>query len=58
MVTKIKKGTSSEEIKTLFEKLQEKRKSRLGFDAFKYCGKVKFEVEAIEFQKRMRDEWE
>ena len=28
-----------------------------GFDAYKFCGAVKFNEDALDIQKRMRDEW-
>jgi hypothetical protein len=28
-----------------------------GFDAYKFCGTVKFNEDAMEIQKRLRNEW-
>jgi hypothetical protein len=58
MVTTIKKGASKKEIQALFKELESKKKSRKGFEAHKFCGVVKFKEDAINIQKKMRDEWE
>jgi len=58
MVTTIKKGASKEEIQNLFLKMEEKKSSQKEFDAYKFCGTVKFNEDAVEIQKKMRDEWE
>ena len=58
MVTKIKKGASKEEIRRLFEKLAKKNVSQKGFDAFDFCGTVKFPGDGLEIQKQLRNEWE
>ncbi len=58
MVTTIKKGASKKEIQELFLELDKKRNSQGGFDAHKFCGTIKFEEDALEIQKIMRDEWE
>ncbi len=58
MVTTIKKGASKKEIQNLFKELENRKKSNKGFDAYKFCGAVKFEEDALEIQKKMRDEWE
>lgn len=58
MVTKIKRGASKEEILSIFSKLEENKNNRKGFDAYKFCGKVKFNEDGLDIQKKMRDEWE
>jgi hypothetical protein len=58
MVTTIRKGASKKEIQDLFKELENKKKSRRSFDAYKFCGAVKFGEDALEIQKKMRDEWE
>ena len=58
MVTTIKKGASRKEIKNLFKEIEKKKESGKGFDAYRFCGTVKFEEDALEIQKKMRDEWE
>jgi hypothetical protein len=58
MVTTIKRGASKEEIHRLFEELTKEFKVNKGFDAYKFCGTVKFNADGLEIQKRLRDEWE
>ena len=57
MVTIVKKGASKKEINNLFEKLIQESKINKGFDAYKFCGKVKFKKDGLEIQKQLRDEW-
>jgi hypothetical protein len=56
MVTNIKRGATKEEIRALFERINES-KSAKGFDAYKYCGKIKFKEDGLKIQKTLRDEW-
>jgi len=58
MVTTIKRGATKAEIQSLFEKLESHSTKSKGFDAHKFCGTVKFNEDALEIQKRLRDEWE
>ena len=58
MVTTIKSGASKEEIQSIFSKMEKKREFKKGFNAYEFCGTVKFNEDALEIQKRMRDEWE
>jgi len=58
MVTTIKKGASKEEIKSLFLKIERRRGGKKGFDAYKFCGVIKFNENALEIQKKLRNEWE
>ncbi|MBN1599943.1 MAG: hypothetical protein JW894_16725 [Bacteroidales bacterium] len=57
MVTRIKKGSSKEEIQALFEELIKESSLKKGIDAYKFCGKVKFNDDGLKIQKRLRDEW-
>jgi hypothetical protein len=57
MVTTIKKGATKAEIQSLFEELTSHSNKNKGFDAYKFCGTVKFNEDAMEIQKRLRDEW-
>ena len=43
------------DIKALKEKMPEPK--RKGFDAFAFCGRVKFDEDALVIQKRIRNEW-
>lgn len=56
MVTKIKKGASVSEIKGSYQKLFN-HSSKRKFDAYKFCGTVKFEEDGLSIQKKLRDEW-
>lgn len=38
------------------KKLAEMKPTKI-FDSTKYCGKVKWDENPLEFQKRMRNEW-
>ena len=58
MVTTIKRGATKAEIESVFEKLASQTSKTKGFDAHKFCGTVKFNEDALEIQKRLRDEWE
>ena len=58
MVTTIKRGATKAEIESAFEQLANRPGKNKGFDAHKFCGTVKFNEDALEIQKRLRDEWE
>lgn len=58
MVTRIKKGSTKEEVQAMLEKLINESSKNKGFDAKKYCGAVKFKEDGLKIQKRLRDEWE
>jgi hypothetical protein len=58
MITTIKRGASKEEIKRLFLKMIKKKNDKKGFDAFKFCGAVRFSEDGLEIQREMRDEWQ
>ena len=53
----LKKGASKKEIAAIEKKLF-KRKLESGFDAKKYNGVIKLKEDALDIQKRLRDEWE
>lgn len=57
MVTTIKRGATKDEIQSVFKKIASRSAKRGGFDAYKFCGTVKFNDDALEIQKRLRDEW-
>jgi hypothetical protein len=56
MITIIKKGENKQSIIRLLNELKQKSHNT-GFDAYKYCGVIRFEKSPIEIQKSMRDEW-
>lgn len=55
MVTIIKKGTPKEEIKKRVDEAISKTPKK---DIMKYAGKLKTDIDPLEYQRRMRDEWE
>ncbi len=55
-VIKLKRDASEAELNQIKEQVA--RESKEGFDAFKYCGIIKLTEDPLEFQKRIRDEWE
>lgn len=55
MVTIIKKGTPKEEIKKRVNEVISKSPKR---DIMKYAGKLKTDIDPLEYQRQMRDEWE
>jgi hypothetical protein len=54
MVVVIKKGESKKSIQSKLQKL----KSGKGFPASKFTGKVKFKGDAVDIQRKLRDEWD
>ncbi|WP_164891183.1 hypothetical protein [Botryobacter ruber] len=55
MVTIIKKGTPKKEIKKLItEAISKAPKSNI----MKYAGALKTDIDPMDYQKQMRDEWE
>lgn len=56
MVTIIREGSSKEEMEKALGMLLEKKEQK-GFDSKKHCGKVRFEEDGLELQKKWRDEW-
>ena len=53
----IKRSDSKEKIDKMIEKAID-RKDKKTVDLDRYFGKVKFESEGLEYQKKVRDEWE
>jgi hypothetical protein len=53
MVTIIKKGSPGGKILKVLKKLQ----VSTGLDAFKYCGVIRMDEDALAIQKKMRNEW-
>jgi hypothetical protein len=57
MLTIIKKGTSIQEVKKLLGKaVNEARKKRLNVERF--SGVLKTDIDPLEYQKQIRNEWE
>ncbi len=57
MVTVLKQGSAPKIISELLAKLFE-RKTVKGIDTHKYCGVLKLDEDALDIQKKLRDEWE
>ncbi len=55
MVTIIKKGTPTKEIKKGINDAVSKSRSR---NIKKYAGKLKIDIDPLEYQRQMRNEWE
>lgn len=54
MITIIKKGTPKEEIKKRINEVISKAPKK---DIMKYAGKLKMDIDPLEYQRRIRDEW-
>ena len=54
MTVKIKKGELKKSIETKLRKLNSPKK---GFPAHLFTGKIKFEGDPVQFQRKLRDEW-
>lgn len=54
MVTIIKKGTPKDEIMKRLKNAVSKSRKR---NIMKYAGKLKLEVDPLDYQKQMRNEW-
>lgn len=59
MITVIKKGTSASEMKKqMQEALKNASKSAKKKDISPFFGKIKLKIDPLEYQKKMRNEWE
>ena len=56
MVTVLKYGSKKEAIKQLLDRLN-KQTEIDGIDAYKYCGVINLEVDPMDIQSKLRDEW-
>jgi len=56
MVTVLKYGSKKEAIKRLLDRLNKQTESD-GIDAYKYCGVINLEVDPMDIQSKLRDEW-
>lgn len=56
MVTIIKKTTKRKEVKRLLDNIKPAKSDKV-FNASKFCGKIKFDEDALKLQKRLRNEW-
>ncbi len=55
MVTIIKRGMKEQEIHSLVSSKKNKKKK---INLKKYCGKIVLKEDAVNIQKRFRDEWQ
>ena len=55
MIIEIKKDATDSEIKAALDKAKGLRKKK---KLVKYFGKLKLEVDGLEFQKQVRNEWD
>ncbi|GHB82870.1 hypothetical protein [Persicitalea jodogahamensis] len=56
MTITINSGKKAKSLAEAIDKLKEKPSSK-AFDAYKYLGKLKKGVDAIDYQQMARDEW-
>ena len=56
MVTVLKYGSKKETIKRLLDRLNQQTESG-GIDAYKYCGILNLQVDPMDIQTELRDEW-
>jgi hypothetical protein len=54
MVVHISKTSTRAELDAALSKLKNKNKKK---DWSKFCGKVKFDMDGLAYQKKIRDEW-
>ena len=54
-IVKVKKGEKKAIIQRKLDQLDYSEK---GLNAKQYCGKIKLQEDPLEYQKKMRDEWE
>lgn len=54
MILTIKKGMEKKKLNEALSKIKYSKK----FDAKRHLGKVKWGEDALDFQKRLRDEWD
>lgn len=59
MLIEIKKPVTVRKLAAAERKLAAARKKAKGkgFDAHRFCGAIKWEGDAVEIQRKMRDEW-
>ena len=59
MLIEIKKPATPRKLAAAERKLAaaRKKKKAKGFDAHRFCGTIKWEGDAVEIQRQMRNEW-
>ncbi len=58
MILELKKPITKAKIERMTQKLTTVKSAKKKFTAAKYTGKIKWEDNAIDIQKAMRDEWQ
>ncbi len=56
MIITIKRGTTKTNIRHLLDRIRKAKKGK-EMDAKKYCGVVSLNIDPLEVQKSLRDEW-
>ncbi len=57
MTTILRKGSTPEQIAKILEEHKSRNEVRSGLDAEKFCGRLKLDIDPLEIQKELRDEW-
>lgn len=58
MVTTLKPGATTNNIRAVLRKLTQELKPKKGINAYEYVGKIRLKKDALDIQKALRDEWE
>lgn len=56
MVTTLKRGASKVNVQEILKALSKAAQLK-GVDAYKFCGKIALNKDALAFQKKLRNEW-
>ncbi len=56
MVMILKQGATKKNIQAILKDLT-KELNQKGVDVYKYCGKINLKKDALDIQKKLRDEW-
>lgn len=57
MTTTLRRGSTLEEIAKILEDLNSRAKAKGGLDARKFCGRLNLDIDPVEIQRELRDEW-
>ena len=58
MIITIKRGTKKQNIQQLLDHLNKQKRRSKGINAQKYCGILRLNIDPLEVQKTLRNEWE
>ena len=56
MVTIIRKNTNRQQIKKILKNVKKPKPLKV-FKASEFCGKIKYDMNAVKIQRKLRDEW-